>query len=90
MRKFKRFLVRKMDECKEQGLGGSVWTEKKEHDSATSLVLFIGKHPVAGTRIEPGRVMVTVPELGFSEDASLKTLTVDAREIMKEIESYVL
>jgi len=88
MRKFKRFLIQKMDECKEQGLGGSVWVEKKIHDDSTSMVLFIGKHPVAGTKIEPCRVQVTVPEMNFREDSYLKTLSLDAKEIISEIESY--
>lgn len=88
MKKFKRFLIAKMDECKANGLGGSVWAEKKDLNGATAVFLYIGKKVIAGYRIEPGLRKIVVPELNFQEVAHPKCLSIDAVEIIREIESY--
>lgn len=88
MKKFKKFLIQKMDECKANGLGGSVWAEKKDLNGATAILLHVGKKLIAGYRIEPGVRKVVVPELNFQEVAHPKCLSVEAKEIIAEIESY--
>ena len=88
MKKFRRFLINQMDICKESGLGGSVWAETLKQDDATVVILHVGKKEVAGVRIEPGKRIVTVPEMEFSERAHPCYLSKDALEIIHEIESY--
>lgn len=90
MKKFRKFLVRQMDICKESGLGGSVWTQTIEQEDATICILHVGKKKVAGIRIEPGRRIVTVPEMRFSEKNHPVLLSKQALEIIQEIESYVV
>ena len=90
MKKFRKFLVSQMDLCKAQGLGGSVWTQTLEQEDATVYVLHIGKKEIAGVRIEHGQRTVTVPEMRFSERVHPCFLSKTAKEIIEEIESYVV
>jgi hypothetical protein len=90
MKKFRRFLINQMDICKESGLGSSVWTKTDTMDDATVIVLHVGKKEVAGVRIEHGQRTVTVPEMRFSERVHPCYLSKTAKEIIEEIESYVV
>lgn len=92
MKKFKRFLISQMDLCKAQGHGGSVWVKVIEltEEPATIYKLYIGKKVVAGVRVEPNLRCVEVPDLNIYEQRHPHFLSPDAREIISEIESYVV
>jgi hypothetical protein len=89
MKKFRKFLIRQMDECKAEGLGSSVWAETHNLPNATAILLYVGKKQIAGLRIEPNIRKVVVPGLDFQEVSHPLTLSVDARDVIREIESYV-